>query len=61
MKKNYLKGIMKLNNVSDEAIRFNLENTEEISCLPCFESEGETTGTISSFDNDGVSNGENNK
>lgn len=61
MKKNYRKGIMKIDNGEDEVTRYNRECMEEISRLPYFESDGEGTDTISSSENDGVENSQNDK
>ncbi len=61
MKKNYRKGIMKIDNIEDEATRYNRECFEEISLLPYFESDNETADNISSAENDGVENSQNEK
>lgn len=61
MKKNYRKGIMKTDNIDDEATRYKRECFEEISLLPYFESDGETADNISSAENDGVENSQNEK
>lgn len=61
MKKNYRKGIMKIDNSEDEVTRYNRECMEEITRLPYFESETETADNISSAENDGVENSQNDK
>ena len=61
MKKNYRKGIMKIENAEDEVTRYNRECMEEISRLPYFESDGENTDNISSSENDGVKSSNNDK
>lgn len=61
MKKNYRKGIMKIDNSEDEITKYNRECFEEISRLPYFESDGETADNISSSENDGIPNGNNDK
>ena len=61
MRKNYRKGIMKIDDNKDEITRFNRECLEEISRLPCFESEGDPSGITSSSANDGVKSDDSNK
>lgn len=61
MKKNYRKGIMKIDTVDDEATKYKRECIEEISLLPYFESDGENADNISSVENDGVENSQNDK
>ncbi len=59
MRKNYRKGIMKIDNSEDEATKYNRECMEEINRLPFFESDGERADSISSSENDGVERGVN--
>lgn len=54
MKKNYRNGIMKRDNIGDEITKFKTESLEEISRLPYFESDGESGGSVSAFENDGI-------
>ncbi len=61
MRKNYRKGIMKIDNSEDEITKFNRESFEEINRLPYFEGDGETSDNISSASNDGVENSNNGK
>lgn len=56
MKKNYRKGIMKIDNAVDEVAKFKTESMEEISRLPYFEKTAESTDNIVSAENDGVEN-----
>ena len=56
MKKNYRKGIMKIDNVTDEVAKFKTESMEEISRLPYFEKTAESADNIVSAENDGVEN-----
>ena len=56
MKKNYRKGIMKIDNVTDEVSKFKNECMEEISRLSYFEKTAEGSDNIASAENDGVKN-----
>ena len=61
MRKNYRKGIMKIDNIEDEITKFSRESFEEINRLPYFEGDGDSSDTISSSSNDGVENSKNSK
>ncbi len=61
MKKNYRKGIMKVDNAEDEVTKFHRESFEEISRLPYFHGDGENSDNISSSENDGVESNPNDK
>ena len=54
MKKNYRKGIMKVDSCEDEVSKFKMECMEQISRLQYFGKDAETADTISSTNNDGV-------
>ena len=54
MKKNYRKGIMKVDSFEDEVSKFKMESMEHISRLEYFNKDSETADNISSASNDGV-------